>query len=131
MGQQSKNLQKSSQVSLDQNDSISIYQGALTAGRTVHNISLIKKAFPSLPKEFYDVLTDRICAHDFSDNRFTDAILHVIDTCHYPTPTIADFISYDKRIPAPIKKRELDPSSDLIPNPDWEEPKRYSNADRQ
>lgn len=28
-----------------------------------------------------------------------------------------------------IKKRELDPLYDLIPNPDWEEPKRYPNAD--
>jgi hypothetical protein len=30
-----------------------------------------------------------------------------------------------------IKKRELDPRYDLIPNPEWEEPKRVSNANRQ
>ena len=30
--------------------------------------------------------------------RFVNAINHVIDTCKYPTPTIADFIGYDKQI---------------------------------
>ena len=63
----------------------------------IENIAKIKFAFPSLPLEFYDVLSDRIKAQGFSDARLQDAVNHVIDTCHYPTPTIADFISFDKK----------------------------------
>lgn len=34
----------------------------------------------------------------FSDQRLTDAVNNVIDTCIYPTPTVANFISFDKRV---------------------------------
>lgn len=34
----------------------------------------------------------------FTDERFRDAVHTVIKTCVYPTPTIAQFISFDKRI---------------------------------
>ena len=78
---------------------ISCYRGPLTSLAIVNYIALIKKAFPALPLGFYDVLTDRLTEHGFCDDRFRDAVIHVIDTCPYPTPTIANFISYDKKIP--------------------------------
>jgi hypothetical protein len=34
----------------------------------------------------------------FTDERLSDAVTNVICTCVYPTPTIAQFISWDKRI---------------------------------
>lgn len=58
---------------------------------------MIKKSFPSLPIGFYDVFTDRLKENGFSDDRLTDAVAHVIDNCRYPQPSIADFISFDKK----------------------------------
>ena len=37
-----------------------------------------------------------VLQNGFSDERFTDAVNHVIANCIYPTPTIAQFISYDR-----------------------------------
>lgn len=55
-------------------------------------------SFPTLPNEFYEILSDRIKANGFSDKRLQDSIDYVIDNCVYPTPTIAQFISFDKHI---------------------------------
>lgn len=35
---------------------------------------------------------------NFGDERLTHAVKHVIKTCVYPEPTIANFLSYDKSI---------------------------------
>jgi hypothetical protein len=64
----------------------------------IESIKTIKKAFPALPLSFYDVLTDRLRAAGFSDQRLFDAVSYVIDSCIYPMPTIAQFISFDKKI---------------------------------
>lgn len=56
-------------------------------------------AFPELPNEFYDILSERIVDAGFSDERLIDGINNVIDTCMYPRPTIAQFISWDKKVP--------------------------------
>ena len=77
---------------------ISIYEGELTTKCVIDNIAKLKMAFPALSKEFFDVFSSRIKEHGFCDNRLTDAINTVIDTCVYPIPTIAQFISFDKNI---------------------------------
>jgi len=33
----------------------------------------------------------------FCDNRLTDAVKHLIKTCIYPTPTLANLLTYDRR----------------------------------
>ena len=58
----------------------------------------MKKSFPALPADFYDSLSERLKANGFCDERLNDAVNHVIDTCLYPTPTIANIISFDKTI---------------------------------
>lgn len=58
----------------------------------------IKKAFPSLPTSFYDMFDNRIKDNKFTANRLRDAVIHVIDNCIYPTPTIANFISFDRTL---------------------------------
>jgi hypothetical protein len=62
----------------------------------IKSLKKIKDSFSDLPKEFYSILQDRIKANHFSDQRFGDAVDYVIDTCLYPKPTVANFISYDK-----------------------------------
>ena len=58
----------------------------------------MKDAFPDLPAGFYSVLSERLINEQFTDKRLMDAVNHVIDTCIYPRPTVAQFISWDKRI---------------------------------
>lgn len=76
---------------------VSIYTGIPAEPKDIiMAAAMIKKAFPSLPKEFYDIFDDRIRANEFTAERLFHAVMHVIDTCIYPLPTIANFISYDK-----------------------------------
>jgi len=82
----------------DSHYEVSIYEGELTTDCVINNIAKLKKAFPALPKEFYDVLADRIKEHNFNNQRLSDSIDSVIDNCVYPTPTIAQFIGYDEKI---------------------------------
>jgi hypothetical protein len=70
----------------------------LTAQCIVKQVKKIKAAFPALPSGFYDILTDRLKELGFSDQRLIDAVNNLIDTCVYPTPTIANVISWDKRV---------------------------------
>ncbi len=94
-----QNLQPSQpNISQSQTDSISIYKGALTTQGWIKGLKLIKLTFPTLFPGFHDVLAERLKANGFSNERFLDSVNHVIDTCTYPTPTIADFISFDRKI---------------------------------
>jgi hypothetical protein len=34
----------------------------------------------------------------FSNERLKDAVNNVIDTCQYPVPTLANFLSFDRRV---------------------------------
>jgi len=77
---------------------VSVYAGELTTKNWIDNVKRLKKTFPGLTEGFYDVLAERLTDNMFSDQRLTDAVKHVIDTCIYPTPTIAQFISFDRRI---------------------------------
>jgi hypothetical protein len=93
-------LRTLSQTNLEviQGNEISLYSGMLNTECVIENIKKVKKSFPSLLAGFYDVFSDRIKENRFSDSRLNDAVNHVIDNCIYPTPTIAQFISFDKRI---------------------------------
>jgi len=77
---------------------ISIYKGELDTRSILTNVAKIKQAFPSLPLTFFEVFDERIHANGFSSQRLNDAVSHVIDTCVYPVPTIANFISFDKKV---------------------------------
>ena len=76
---------------------MSIYTDELTTKCIVEQASKLKKAFPQLPVEFYDILTDRIKENHFTDKRLVDSVNYVIDNCKYPIPGISDFISFDKK----------------------------------
>ena len=79
--------------------SLSIYKGALISDESIVRYSVkVRYAFPALPPEYYGVLLDMVKEEGFTDERFRDAVHYVIKTCVYPSPTIAQFISFDKRI---------------------------------
>lgn len=76
---------------------ISIYgKGELSPEIYINNIKKISAAFPSIQKEFYDLLTQLVKENQFTDERFSEAVDFVIENYKYPHPSIADFISYDK-----------------------------------
>jgi len=61
-------------------------------------ISKLAKAFPTWDAGMTDVLLSRAKDYNFTDQRLMDAINYVIDTCKYPTPKIADIISFNKGV---------------------------------
>lgn len=61
-------------------------------------ISRLQSAFPRMSKEFFSLLFERIDENQFTIKRLEDAINHVIDNFHYREISIADVISYDKRV---------------------------------
>jgi hypothetical protein len=87
-----------SSMNLKQENEISVYKGILTTPAVIKNIAKIKKSFPTLPIGFYEVFTERLKANNFCDERLKDAVNHVIENCIYPTPTIAQFLTWDRRI---------------------------------
>jgi hypothetical protein len=83
----------------DGSATLSIYRGNLIDGPTcAQNVLRIQRAFPSLNAEFYDLLIERMKDKGFTNDRMISSVNHVIDNCQYPTPTLANFLSFDKRI---------------------------------
>lgn len=66
----------------------------------------IKKSFPCLSAQFYDILCERIKDNGFDDKRLTAAVNSVIDSCQYPTPTVAEFIIADEK----LRSKEIIPT---------------------
>ena len=95
--QRQNSLQTLSPQQRESTNEISIYTGGLSTQCLIQCIATIKKAFPALPIDFYEVFRERIRFNGFSDQRLRDAVSNVIDTCPYPTPTIANFISFDRK----------------------------------
>lgn len=64
----------------------------MTPEETTKQVVRIKKAFPSLPKGFYEILLEQAKELDMTDAQFRKATNNVINTSQYPTPTIGQFI---------------------------------------
>lgn len=82
----------------ENNYEISIYQGELTNKGIAQNFALAKAAFPKLEELYFTILKAMLKDDNFGDERLKDAVMHVIKTCVYPEPTIANFLRYDKNI---------------------------------
>lgn len=62
------------------------------------SIKKLKVAFPKRDEEFFNLLTERIIANGFSDERLSDAINKVIDSFGYKEINISDIINFDSKI---------------------------------
>lgn len=51
-----------------------------------------------MPVDFFEVFSERIKENNFCDSRLIESVKFVVDNCVYPVPTIAQFITFDKRI---------------------------------
>lgn len=83
---------------ISRSNEVSIYKGDLTLKTVAKVTKKLKDLFPSTPATFFDVFMERLKDHNFTDQRLIDAANHVIDTHHYPTLMISDFIGYDKTV---------------------------------
>ena len=98
MVQQPKNLHKLLLTAISPTNEISTYSGTIKKSEVEKQIIRLKKAFPQLQNSFYKMFMERISAKGKGDKWLIDAVNHVIDTCIYPMPTIAQFLSYDVKI---------------------------------
>ncbi len=77
---------------------ISIYNGDFNPIETTKSVMRLKNAFPNLGSDFISVLFERVQELNIPCERIKDAVNYLIDNYHYPTMTIADVVSYDKKI---------------------------------
>lgn len=78
---------------------ISIYKGLVAEKSDIKSeVMKLVAAFPNIKTDFIIVLTDRIIENGFTKERVHDAISKVIDTNPYQRPSIADIISFDRKI---------------------------------
>jgi len=87
--------------------SLSIYTGELTEENLIKQMLRIKKVFPTLHKDYYSILAERIKENNFTDKKLEDAINFVIDNCVYPQPSIAQFIQFDVKVKTKTYKELL------------------------
>lgn len=77
---------------------MTIYDDSLSERGLVENIKKLQVVFARQPKEFFNVLTERIIANGFTDKRLTDAVNYVIDNFEYKELNVSDIIKFDKKI---------------------------------
>lgn len=77
---------------------LSIYRGELSDYTLATELKKLSVSFPQLEATFFNVLAERVKANGFTDERLKDSIGFLIDNFTYPKPSIANIISFDKRI---------------------------------
>lgn len=78
---------------------ISIYSGPVATQVEIKSeVKKLMAAFPQVSNDFLIVLVERMIDKKFTKERVKEAINHVIDTNPYQRPSIADIISFDRKI---------------------------------
>ncbi len=79
---------------------ISLYNdgNALTPVEIAKNLKKLQVVFPKQSNEFFNVLTERLVANKFTEQRLRDAVNTIIDKFKYRELNISDIIQYDKQI---------------------------------
>jgi hypothetical protein len=106
-------LKPYSSVTTTQNNEISIYRDNVASPLILAQESAkIQVAFPKLDKLFFTILTERLVKNEFTEQRLKDAVGYLMDNFKYQTPTVADIISFDKKISLISQLELLDLVSD-------------------
>jgi hypothetical protein len=78
---------------------LSLYDDRQALPETVAKASLyLQRAFPKMEEDFFNILSERILANKFTEERLRDAVRHVVDNFHYKELNVADIVSYDRRV---------------------------------
>lgn len=87
------------QKECDNRSEISIYSGSVANEMEIKSeVKKLMAAFPEVSSDFLIVLVERMIDKNFTKERVKEAINHVIDTNPYKRPSIADIISFDRKI---------------------------------
>lgn len=83
----------------DNRTEISIYSGPVATQEEIKSeVKKLMAAFPEVKTDFLIVLVERMIDKNFTKERVKEAINHVIDTNPYQRPSIANIISFDRKI---------------------------------
>ena len=83
----------------DNTSEISIYSGSVASQSEIKSeVKKLMAAFPDVKTDFLIVLVERMIDKKFTKERVREAINHVIDTNPYKRPSIADIISFDRKV---------------------------------
>ena len=78
---------------------ISVYTDPVaTVDEVTGQLKILSMSFPDIDNDFLAVLTLRLIANGFTKDRLNDAIGAVIDACHYKRPSIAEIVSFDRKM---------------------------------
>lgn len=78
---------------------ISIYEGETASKDQISTeVKKLVAAFPEISNDFLILLIDRITDNNFTADRVRDAINNIIDNSPYKRPSIADIISFDRKV---------------------------------
>jgi hypothetical protein len=58
----------------------------------------LQSCFPQIPTGMVVVMAQRVLAKQMSAQQLTDAIDNLIDNYKYPVPTVAEVLSWDKKV---------------------------------
>ena len=83
----------------DRRSEITVYSDNIAEPATVaKEVVKLKHAFPTISSEFADILCERIIANNFTEQRVRDAVSYVLDNFKYQKPSVADVVSFDKKL---------------------------------
>lgn len=78
---------------------ISKYDDALATPEAIYqSTNRLRAAFPKMGDQFFNLLSERIIANDFTGDRLADAVNHVIDNFAYKELNVSDIIRFDRMI---------------------------------
>lgn len=73
-------------------------KGETTPEVLASEIKKLRVAFPSREPAFFNLLTERIIANGFTDERLRDAVGKALDTFSYKEINISDIIRFDRHV---------------------------------
>lgn len=76
---------------------ISLYSGELEPVVVLQSVNRLKVAFPKMSDEFFNILSERVVANSFCNDRLKDAVNYVLDNFQYKELNVSDVIKFDKR----------------------------------
>lgn len=77
---------------------VSLYSGGVLTDTCIAiNLKKLKEAFPKMQPSFFNLLSERIIANGFTDQRLIDSVNHVIDNFEFKELNVSDIIKFDRK----------------------------------
>ena len=91
--------QLSMQSTTQDYNELSVYTGDVApTEQVVTEVKKLCAAFPNVTNDYLAILIDRLLANHFTTDRVRDAINHIIDTSPYQRPSVAEIVSFDRKV---------------------------------